>query len=127
LSVSGDTGALAEDVSTTLFRVVQESVANVRKHAAASKVDVALVVDEGVRLAIRDDGRWSEHDPHAVDGGLGLASMRQRASGLGGGLVVAHPSTGGTEIVLTLPAATGAVSVPKTVTGGPVRRVLLVD
>jgi signal transduction histidine kinase/DNA-binding NarL/FixJ family response regulator len=129
LSVSGETSILGEEVCSTIFRVVQESVTNVRKHARARTVEVGLVVDDGVRLDVRDDGCWQDPESRAGDrAGFGLASMRRRAEALGGSLVVSHPGDGGTEIVLMLPlTAAAAASTVTTLAGGPVRRVLLVD
>jgi two-component system NarL family sensor kinase len=80
---------LPDEVRTTLFRVSQEALTNVHKHAAASEVRLTLESpDGGVRLAIEDDGRG--FDNHAVAKhprrGIGLRNMRERLAELGGTL-----------------------------------------
>ncbi len=69
-------------VRVMLFRVLQEALLNVRKHAHAAHVQVSFTASNGTTvLAIRDDGRG--FDPHAVRRGhLGLVSMRERAGGV---------------------------------------------
>jgi signal transduction histidine kinase len=84
------------------LRIVQERLTNAAKHAAgATQVLVTLVQEpRQLRLNIADDGPG--FDTEAVGTGIGLASMRERATGLGGTLSVESASTG-TTIRLTLP------------------------
>lgn len=66
------------------FRIAQEAMTNIRRHAHAAHVAVSLVPDEtGLRLTVRDDGRG--FDP-AHSGGFGLVTMRERAEQVGGHL-----------------------------------------
>ena len=98
---------LPDAAEITLFRIAQESVANLRKHADTKKVrlDLGRHGDEA-RLEIRDWGRG--FDPGAVSAGsgpgerVGLAGMRERAGILGGTFEV-HSSPGGTKVVATIP------------------------
>ena len=130
LSVLGDASELPASVRSTIFRVVQESITNVRKHAEARRIDVTLVLDDGVRLSVRDDGRWREPMPRShAGGGFGLASMRQRAAVLGGRLAIKHPEGGGTKVVMTLPVGQGPYHDEgfPSLASAPVCRLLLVD
>jgi len=73
------------EAQAVLFRIAQEALANVRKHAAASQVTVTLADDgEGARLSVCDDGRGFDLASPAVPGHLGLATMRERATMAGG-------------------------------------------
>src|ERR687887_208025 len=75
---------LPEEVETALYRIVQESLTNVIKHAHATRVSVLLTRKNGsVAAVVEDDGRG--FDPAAVpDGGFGLVGMRERVAALGG-------------------------------------------
>lgn len=95
------------EAAITLFRIAQEALMNVERHAGASRVWLALGREgEALRLSIRDDG--GGFDPARVDhpgnGGIGLRNMRERIEHLGGRLRV-KSGQGGTEIVASLPAA----------------------
>ncbi|MFT2720644.1 sensor histidine kinase [Deinococcus sp. A31D244] len=97
---------LAPDVQAAAYRVAQEALHNVVKHARAAQVWVSLVQDgPHVTLTVRDDGRG--FDPQAQGRGtLGQRSMRERAAGAGGTLTVQSGADGmaGTTVTLTLPA-----------------------
>ena len=70
-------------VETTVYRIAQEALTNVAKHADATAVDIALEVGNGaVELQIRDDGRG--YDPDAATTGFGLVGMRERVELAGG-------------------------------------------
>ncbi len=84
-----------------LLRGAQEALNNVRRHAAASSVSVRLsVVDDAVRLSVRDDG--AGFDPDGATG-FGLRGMRSRAEQVGGTLSV-RSGPSGTELILEVPA-----------------------
>ena len=84
-------------VELLLYRVFQEALTNVLKHAGATRVDVRLRLDaEGVRLEIDDDGRG--FDAYA------LLGMRERVAHLGGAFRVTSRPDHGTSIVVTVPA-----------------------
>jgi two-component system NarL family sensor kinase len=99
---------LKEDASmTTLFRIAQEGLMNIERHAGAQHVLFALDRNEdGLRLTIADDGKG--FDPTRIDhprnGGIGLRNMRERIEYHGGTLVIAS-TAGRTELVATLPRA----------------------
>ena len=91
-------------VRVMLFRVLQEALLNVRKHAHAAHVQVSFTASNGTTvLAIRDDGRG--FDPHAVRRGhLGLVSMRERAGACGARLDVESRPGSGTEVRVSVPS-----------------------
>jgi signal transduction histidine kinase len=93
-------------VELQLLRIVQEALANVRKHARASRVEVALAVSgDQFQLVIIDDGVG--FDPEATVRGtgprFGLATMRERAESVGGMLEIASASGAGTRMEINLP------------------------
>ena len=102
----GDPRALSTAVESSLFRIGQEALTNVVRHARASEIRVQLRFEPGsVRLHVRDDGRGltpagavHEHAPH-----FGLLGMRERAEELGGHLEVSSVNGRGTEIAVTVP------------------------
>ena len=98
------------EVEETLYRIAQEALHNVVKHAGARQVtlDVCRVAD-GVRLRVMDDGRG--FDPAAVpDGHLGLAGMQSRAERLGGRLLVTTAVGVGTTIEVVVPEVRGVAT-----------------
>ncbi|GLY35406.1 two-component sensor histidine kinase [Amycolatopsis sp. NBRC 101858] len=99
--VDGVLSAIGMAGEVVLLRGAQEALNNVRRHAAASSVSVRLsVVDDAVRLAVRDDG--TGFDPDGVSG-FGLRGMRSRAEQVGGTLSV-RSGPRGTELTLEVPA-----------------------
>jgi two-component system, NarL family, sensor histidine kinase UhpB len=97
--------ALSPEVELVVYRIAQESLTNVMRHAAASHVMVALSgVDGGLRLVVRDDGRGLPADAAA---GAGITGMRERALHIGGQLSVSAVRGGGTEVRLDVPVPKG--------------------
>jgi PAS domain S-box-containing protein len=99
-------GRLPPEKEIIVYRIVQEAMTNILKHAQARKVRVALSRRGGlVRLAVSDDGRGfnSEKEKNAI--GLGLLGMRERVAVAGGDFALASRPGRGTRIVVTLPAA----------------------
>ncbi|MGN6301975.1 MAG: sensor histidine kinase [Angustibacter sp.] len=104
LAVSGDPRPLPAGVDLAAYRIVQEALTNVRRHAAAERCSVAVTYEpDGVRVEVVDDGRSAAAAPVP---GHGLTGMRERAC-LYGGEVQAGPEPGGGFAVRAfLPAAT---------------------
>jgi signal transduction histidine kinase len=96
-------GRLAPEVETTLYRIVQEALTNVAKHAGARRVSVLLVQRPGlVNALIEDDGHgFSAEDE--LGGGIGLAGMRERLALLDGRLTIESSRATGTSLVAELP------------------------
>jgi PAS domain S-box-containing protein len=89
--------------ATALFRIVQESLTNISRHAAASEVQIRLAADDDhLVLTVRDDGAGISPDGPRSNG-IGLLSMRERATALGGQLRIASIPGRGTTIEVTLP------------------------
>lgn len=95
---------LPEEIETALYRIVQEALTNVVKHAEATRVSVVLTRRDGaVAVIVEDDGRG--FDPERTDGdGVGLLGMRERIELLGGRLVVESSPTAGTTLAAEVPA-----------------------
>jgi signal transduction histidine kinase len=102
LSVRGDPAGLPPALGLGVYRIAQESLANVAKHAPASRAEVRLAVDPDlVHLVVSDqDGR--QVSVPSDNGGLGLRGMRERAAALGGSLD-ARPDGEGWLVEATLP------------------------
>ena len=102
LIVAGEEADLTEEESETLYRIVEQALSNVERHASARQVRVRLArgVDR-IDLVVRDDGVG--FDPTVVDADhYGLTGMRERAGMIGATLdVISHPGSG-TEVWCTL-------------------------
>jgi two-component system, NarL family, sensor histidine kinase UhpB len=111
LDTSGDPDTLADVVQTAIYRVTQEALTNVTRHAGATAVELVVAEDEGgVELRISDDGRGFDPSvlPHVNSltpgRGLGLIGMAERARLVGGELDVRSAPGGGTTITLRVPS-----------------------
>jgi signal transduction histidine kinase len=102
--VRGDEHNLASDTRLTLYRVTQEALTNIRKHACPDHVEVRLTYEpDGTRLAVQDH-RLGGDPPQPGDGtGYGLTGMRERAELLGGSLE-AGSTQGGFRVELWAPS-----------------------
>lgn len=97
---------LTSEAGIALFRIAQEAFTNILKHAAAKTVDIALSVDpDGIVMQISDDGAGIPTGRLTATGSHGLASMRHRVRALGGRLDVRSPASGGTVLLVQIPAA----------------------
>jgi two-component system NarL family sensor kinase len=92
---------LPASVEIVLFRILQESLTNITKHADTTTVDVLLQVDQdAISLSVRDYGkgiapeRLAKMNSSGSDVGVGIAGMRERLKELGGRLVIESDSTG---------------------------------
>ena len=109
LDTRGQEIALPSTTELTVYRVVQESLTNVIKHAgpaARAQVTVAYL-NEQVQVSVVDDGRGRIADEDSSDGaGHGLAGMRERVQLQGGSLRAGPQTGGGFAVEATLPLAT---------------------
>jgi signal transduction histidine kinase len=106
VEVKGEAQPLSTEVATALFRVAQEALSNVVRHAQARRASVRLVfLDEAVSLAVEDDGIG--FDPDGLNGrkrtNWGLLGMEERAGLLGGKLWVHSGPGRGTLVEVTIP------------------------
>jgi signal transduction histidine kinase len=104
----GDFSALPESVTVTLYRLVQEALTNVAKHAAASRVDIRLeragrraAEGDTILAAVSDDGVGAS--PALATRGLGLIGMRERVMTLHGTLVFNSSPGRGFELSARIP------------------------
>jgi len=96
---------LSSDVETTLYRVVQEALTNVAKHAAAQSVSVLLIRrGASASAVVEDDGEGFTTTDEAA-GGIGLAGMRERLALLGGRLTIESDPATGTTVAAEVPIA----------------------
>jgi signal transduction histidine kinase len=98
---------LSAAVEVAAYRIAQEALTNVARHAEATTCTVYLAIEEAGALCVevRDDGRGvpDSQENSSVRAGVGLMSMRERATELGGSLVVEPLSGGGTRVSVRLP------------------------
>jgi signal transduction histidine kinase len=113
VETTGEARALHPEVEVTLLRVAQEALANVAKHAGASRAGVTLsYMEDVVSLDVRDDGagfaaaNCNGHlaGANPAAGGFGLIAMRQRVSRLAGQLEIESEPGAGTAVSASLPA-----------------------
>jgi len=99
-------GTISDELATAVFRIVQEALTNVSRHAAATRVDIELdVKSDCVTLEINDNGRGITESGASGPTSLGILGMRERAAVLGGVLEVAPRPGGGTRVAAWFPPA----------------------
>ena len=104
VTVTGTEAELGADARLTVYRVAQEALTNIRKHARAGRVELRLAYEpHGTRLIIEDFGGCSERPGPDEGTGYGLTGMRERAELLGGTLT-AGPTDVGFRVELQVPA-----------------------
>jgi signal transduction histidine kinase len=108
----GNGRRLDAELESTIYRVIQEALTNVSRHAQATKALVRVVEREGmVRASVTDDGRGlpdvERLGPRGdgLEGGFGMGGMRERAELVGGELELGPAPGGGTTVRLTVPLA----------------------
>ena len=107
IQLSDSDWSLGRDIEVNLFRIIQEALTNVRKHANASRVDVILSREDPlVKVTVRDNGQGfdvsstrtrTQHEKR-----MGLASMEDRARALNGAFRI-ESRDGHTEVCITVP------------------------
>jgi len=108
-SIASDLDALGDTVELTVYRIVQEALTNVFRHAGASRVDITVApaaggkVGAAVTVSVRDNG---EGLPSDYKQGFGLTGMQERVQALGGTMTVTS-SRQGSLVTATLPYAPG--------------------
>ena len=107
-----DNGWLTREVEMHVFRILQEALTNVAKHAGASRVGIVLKRHAaGVKLTVDDDGRGFDLDAvRGAGSGLGLVGMRERVQLVGGRLDIKSSETHGTVVSVTVPRTLSAPS-----------------
>ena len=104
IRVDGEFEGLPDAQKTALYRMLQESLTNIAKHAQAKQVDIELAkCDGGVELTVRDDGRGFSREAPAQPGSYGLFGMAERAAQRGGKVSIDTALGAGTKITFWLP------------------------
>jgi signal transduction histidine kinase len=119
-SVRGKAVEVPTEVESSLYRILQETLSNARRHANCTRISVKLeVVDNQlITLEIKDDGRGFDiTQPHQnsrtrKSNGLGLISMRERAESVNGRLIIESAPGQGTRVFASLPLRPDPVSAP---------------
>lgn len=95
---------ISDDAATALFRIVQESLTNIAKHADATHITVSLKCEAAaIVLCIVDDGKGLSRNWETKEGSFGLKGMRERTLALGGELHVEPAEDGGVSLRLQVP------------------------
>ncbi|MDB5793228.1 MAG: histidine kinase [Massilia sp.] len=101
---------LDDQASTAIFRIVQEALTNIARHAHASEVTMNLYrINNELLITIRDDGRGISDEDMEKAESLGLVGMRERVWGLRGEITISADETPGTRIDIVLPVANHTV------------------
>ena len=101
---------LDEDQTVTIFRIVQESLTNVTRHAEASRVEISLSQNpDELMVEVRDDGKGFDPACAATRKSFGLLGMRERATVLGGSIDITSVPLQGTVVSLRIPMQRTAV------------------
>jgi two-component system sensor histidine kinase UhpB len=97
---------LAPAIEIALYRIMQEALTNVTKHAHASHVTISLTVQPGnLELVVADDGEGFDANAASRRGsavGWGLITMRERAEAIGGILTIESAPSRGTRLIVTI-------------------------
>jgi signal transduction histidine kinase len=102
LEGEGESSRLPPEIESTIYRLVQEALNNVVKHADAKRAEALLERrDRCVYVTVRDDGRG--FDPESADGGFGLVGMRERVALAGGELEIETAPGSGTTVRAAIP------------------------
>ncbi|HHY89379.1 MAG TPA: sensor histidine kinase, partial [Chloroflexi bacterium] len=100
LTVNGEPRSLPQEVEFACFRMVQEGLTNVCKHAQAKRVDLHLeFLEDSVRIRLQDDGKGAD----SPAGGFGLLGLRERCEMLGGSLNIATRPGEGFMLTMEVP------------------------
>lgn len=106
ISLPDEEVQLSPKLEITVYRMLQEALDNVAKHAEARRVDVILDIDDDhVTLTVRDDGIGISDDRLHHQSTFGLRGLRERASFLGGSATIVANKDAGTTLQITLPTA----------------------
>jgi signal transduction histidine kinase len=106
-------GDVAADQALTFYRIAQEAVQNAVKHGGAESVSIRLAGgDRELTMTVYDDGRGFPAEAAADAGGIGLVSMRERASLAGGSVAVESERGAGTTVRVVLPVAAAPSDLP---------------
>jgi PAS domain S-box-containing protein len=102
--IRGEDGLADHDRATAVYRIVQETLTNVARHAGATHVEIVLEIHEGMlSLSVRDNGRGLTDEQVQAPGSFGIMGMKERALIFGGEVTLSSSGMGGTTVSLSLP------------------------
>jgi len=110
LDLKGAARRLPPDLEVVIYRVIQEALTNIARHAHATMATVRLVIDDGrALLTVEDNGRGLGHDPAQNERAhLGWLGMRERITAVGGTLTIANGAMGGVCVRADIPVGAAA-------------------
>jgi signal transduction histidine kinase len=95
---------LSTEQSTAVFRIFQEALTNVLRHARATRVDIKIKVEDGfLILSVSDNGKGISESEKSEQQSLGLLGMRERAHLIGGEVSITRAEGQGTVVTLRVP------------------------
>lgn len=104
LNYQGEVRELEPDTKLLVYRIAQEALHNIIKHAEASHIDVSVSHDKNIfYMTIKDNGIGSERKELCMANGIGIRNMQQRAESLGGTLKITSEKDCGTQVALIVP------------------------
>lgn len=104
LTLDMDEIDIGEEISTAVFRILQETLTNIMRHAGAKCVELELREEDGVLIfSVHDDGRGAGKDEMLAPGSFGLLGIRERAAALGGSVEILSSPGGGTMVSARIP------------------------
>jgi len=104
VEVEGESGPLERDIEHAVFRIVQEALTNIEKHAHASEVRVCLQYGaDALQCTVSDNGVGFGTPETAPDHGLGLPGMQERARAIGGTVSIESKPGEGTRVSVSVP------------------------
>jgi PAS domain S-box-containing protein len=98
---------VSPEIATAFFRILQEALTNIARHAEATELDVHLADEQlGLRLKVHDNGKGFQEAQPVTVGSLGILGMRERALLLGGQLTIRSSPSEGTTVTAWIPRVT---------------------
>ncbi len=105
LDLRSDNGVVDDTRATTIFRILQEALTNVVRHASATRVEIVFTQGrDEIGLEVRDNGRGIDPSRASGSHSLGLVGIRERAIACGGYLSLDNAPGGGTSVVVRIPS-----------------------
>ena len=102
--VQGDDVLADHDRATAVYRIVQETLTNVARHAGATRVEIVMDIHEKtLRLSVRDNGKGVTDEQIRAPGSFGIMGIKERALIFGGEVSIGSSGERGTTVSLTLP------------------------
>jgi signal transduction histidine kinase len=104
--------AVDSEIQTSFYRIVQEQMTNILKHAAAGKVKINIrLTKKSIKLSISDNGKG--FDPAVLKDGIGLENIKRRAEMFSGKCKLRSSPGNGCELMVELPLKTGSEKKPQ--------------